>query len=337
LRRELRSGDELTPTQEIFPTRHPGGVVSIAGGLVAIALAAVALLDPPSARAQCVGDCSEDSRVTIAELVLGTNLALGVTPVGDCPAADRDDDGAVSIDELVIAVHNSLIGCPEPTETPTLDEPTATPTETPSPTPTPTLAGPVVTFFGAILADNSIVDPVGMEGDVPIYQFPFGFGFIVVVEAKRGPSGESPGPSTFQPSGVPDLQIAASRTLGNGSATVCDARPPNAGGVPELDFHSLDDTAAVSDALNDFGCRFVDGEGLRQARSCAEGCVRFETGELGCVVQGAPSVASTQQYCAAIDTPMEFPPGDTLLTVRLRDLEGALGAIRQMILRVVPP
>src|SRR6185369_5062215 len=71
------------------------------------------------ARAQtCAGDCNDDGRVFINELVVGVTIALGQANVATCPAMDGNDDGAVRIDELVTAVRNALSDCPRrPTPT----------------------------------------------------------------------------------------------------------------------------------------------------------------------------------------------------------------------------
>jgi len=124
-----------------------------------------------AADGQCVGDCNGDGEVTINELIVGVNIALGNAAVDDCPSFDTNGDGEVTINELIAGVNNALQGCPgneptptpgeeptstpgeeptptsveeptstpaeEPTSTPT-EEPTSTPTELPTPTPTPT-------------------------------------------------------------------------------------------------------------------------------------------------------------------------------------------------------
>jgi hypothetical protein len=63
-----------------------------------------------SFRSRCVGDCSQDGRVTIDELVRGVNLALGAA-IGACPAFDSNGDGLVTVEELVRAVNSALNGC----------------------------------------------------------------------------------------------------------------------------------------------------------------------------------------------------------------------------------
>jgi hypothetical protein len=62
--------------------------------------------------ASCAGDCAADGTVVVNELVLGVNMALGNTPVQQCPGFDGNDDGRVAVNELVAAVANALNGCP---------------------------------------------------------------------------------------------------------------------------------------------------------------------------------------------------------------------------------
>jgi len=118
-----------------------------------------------AARATCVGDCDGNGEVSVNEIIIGVNIALGLGPVTMCEAMDRNGDSMVSIDELLTAVNAALVGCPAmPTSTasPTASATatttsalpatptttfTASPTETPTPTPslTPTPATPSVT------------------------------------------------------------------------------------------------------------------------------------------------------------------------------------------------
>jgi len=65
----------------------------------------------PSPPPACTGDCNGNGVVTVDELVQSVNIALGNTPLSQCPAADRNGDGAVSVDELVGAVNRALNGC----------------------------------------------------------------------------------------------------------------------------------------------------------------------------------------------------------------------------------
>lgn len=59
----------------------------------------------------CVGDCDNDGRVLVNELVLGVNIALGGEGVDACPSLDQDQSGVISINELIVAVGNALNGC----------------------------------------------------------------------------------------------------------------------------------------------------------------------------------------------------------------------------------
>ena len=82
-------------------------------GLSAVAFSVLLLTLPLGAGAQqCAGDCNGDGEVTIDELVLAVNIALGNRQVGDCLAVDLNLDFEVTIDELVSAVNAALFGCP---------------------------------------------------------------------------------------------------------------------------------------------------------------------------------------------------------------------------------
>ncbi|MEO8604308.1 MAG: hypothetical protein ABI629_17165 [bacterium] len=59
----------------------------------------------------CVGDCNADGRVTVEEIILGVNIALGSSTSAVCPAMDRNHDAEVRISELIDAVGNALDGC----------------------------------------------------------------------------------------------------------------------------------------------------------------------------------------------------------------------------------
>lgn len=91
---------------------------------------------------QCAGDCNDDGHVSVDELVIGSQIALGRAELSMCPDLDADDTGSVEIDELVDAVAKATGGCPatptaDPTVTPT-PAPTSTPTNSPTSTPTGT-------------------------------------------------------------------------------------------------------------------------------------------------------------------------------------------------------
>lgn len=59
----------------------------------------------------CPGDCDENDRVSVDELVLGVNMALGNAAVESCQRFDANTDTVVTIDELVLAVGKAIHGC----------------------------------------------------------------------------------------------------------------------------------------------------------------------------------------------------------------------------------
>jgi hypothetical protein len=302
--------------------------------LLAVVLSAV--LSAP-VHAICVGDCSGDDAVNINELIVGVGIALGSGSVAACPALDANDDGTVSIAELVNGVNNALDGCLHdgtPTGSPSTPTPPPTATATPTVTATPAI-GPGIVFFGVTNADDSYQPPTATDpGGIPIYERPFGFGFSLVVEAVRGSSNDPVGGATFIDGGVPDLQVQATRPLGNGSAAVCDGAAPIFGGVPAIDPPRLEDPDAIADPLNDFGCRFIDGQGQPKGRRCGLGlgCVRFESGEYGCQTGDSTEL----QFCAPVPMTLSFASGDTLVTARVRDQAGNLGPPAQLLVRITP-
>jgi hypothetical protein len=59
----------------------------------------------------CVGDCGDDGAVTVEELIIGVNIALGTAPLDLCPQFDSDNSGDVTVEELVQGVNNALGTC----------------------------------------------------------------------------------------------------------------------------------------------------------------------------------------------------------------------------------
>lgn len=213
---------------------------------------------------------------------------------------------------------------------------TQTPTRTKTPTPTPTLAlGGNIGFIGLLRADESLIEPndVDAEGR-PIYIRPNPSGFVLVVDAKPGSNHAAVGINAFNydptdPSARPDLQIQVSRPIGDGSSVVCDDEEGHFGGVPGIDPTSFDGTQAISDALNDLGCRFNDGTGNPGGRTADSACVQFPDGEFHFVDPSA-----SIEFCGFISVPLRFPDGDTIVTARVRDVSGIIGPPRQIVVRV---
>lgn len=66
---------------------------------------------PTATLVPCTGDCDGNGAVPINELILAVNISTGAAPASACPAADRDGSLSVTIDELIAAVGNALNGC----------------------------------------------------------------------------------------------------------------------------------------------------------------------------------------------------------------------------------
>ena len=193
--------------------------------------------------------------------------------------------------------------------------------------------GPEITYFGLTRADDQLINPVGRDNGVPVFERPVSAsGFSIVIEAAPGTSGAAVGTSSYDVTllSLPDLQIQVNRPLGNGSSAVCDDPIAAPGGVPATDPVSFDETPANITHINDFACRFVDGQGNPEARtSPQDSCVAFASGDFAFANED-----STTQYCGFINVPLAFPAGDTIVTARLRDVDGNVGEEEQIIVRV---
>ena len=49
--------------------------------------------------------------MSVGELIVGVNIALGMANVSSCPPMDQNGDGVVTVNELVSAVNAALEGC----------------------------------------------------------------------------------------------------------------------------------------------------------------------------------------------------------------------------------
>jgi len=176
---------------------------------------------------------------------------------------------------------------------------------------------------GTFIASNNS-DPLGR----PIFVQPGGADFIIFVEGRPGPSRLPVGIDLLNsvpgdPRRQPDLQIESSTPLGNGINTVCDKTLPASGGVSAIDPPDFSLLQPVSDALNDFSCRFK---------------VFAET-DFACTQDGSGNyifgnASSTIQFCTLVNNSLTFPTGDTVLSARLLDTAGQAGPLAQIIVRV---
>jgi hypothetical protein len=71
------------------------------------------LFSPVLVTAACPGDCNDNGTVTVDELVVGVNIALDRATVERCASLDANDDGHVMVNEIITAVNALLGGCPE--------------------------------------------------------------------------------------------------------------------------------------------------------------------------------------------------------------------------------
>jgi len=153
--------------------------------------------------------------------------------------------------------------------------------------------------------------------------------FIIVVEGAAGASLAAPGKSLqpVAPSNRPDLQIQNTRDMGNGSSQVCDTGPASSGGggIPGINPASFaPGNPTISDALNDFACRFDPFV------SASSPCTIKDPGREPKTIM----TDATAQFCDVVTTTAEFPTGESVVTVKLRDVIGNLGPTAEIVVRV---
>jgi len=197
-------------------------------------------------------------------------------------------------------------------------------------------AGPEITYLGIARSDSTVVAPFAYDDEGrPIYTRVGGAGFSIVVEAMPGADEAAPGLIAFEhdasnPATLPDLQVLLSQPLGNGNAEVCAEDPDARDGIPATEPLAFTSTRVVADAINDFGCRVNDGTGRALGVNLSvDACTIFSDGSSHFV-----DPASTTQFCAPIPGVRQFSSGDTIVAARVRDVEGMIGPVREMIVRV---
>lgn len=206
---------------------------------------------------------------------------------------------------------------------------TDTPTITPTPTPTATPVPPEIVVFGVARADDLVQPPDAVDdAGRAVYFRAQGQGMSLFVEARRGSARLED--STYDPAGTATgVELLTSRPLGDGSPAVCDYDPPLIGGVPGFDPPLFSDEPAVRDAVNDLGCRFNDGTGAPRGRTATAACTR-DAGAL----YDFTDPRSELQFCLPIAKAWAFPPGDTVVAARVRDVFGRVSAVREIVIRV---
>lgn len=192
----------------------------------------------------------------------------------------------------------------------------------------------MITYFGIVNSSGVVPTPNSSDAfNRPVYLRPLGSNFLIVVEARPGVNNFDVAqqlPSSDDGVTVPALWIQSNRSLGNGSTLVCDKGPaPNLGGVPGVDPPNFDvQSDFIRRGLIDFGCRFSV-----HARS-DEACT---VNSLGNSRFASPQVTSkTIQFCfePAVGVEVEFPNDVTILTARVRDVQGGVGDPVQIVVDV---
>jgi YVTN family beta-propeller protein len=74
--------------------------------------AGTSVTDPLRVPSGCGGDCDNDGEVSVGELVRIVNVTLVGAPVTACLPADANHDGRMTIDELIAAVGHAIGRCP---------------------------------------------------------------------------------------------------------------------------------------------------------------------------------------------------------------------------------
>jgi len=320
-----------TAAKQVITTIAFGTRVALASAAQAVALPTASGKTSPTPP-PCTGDCDSIGQVIINNVLTMVSIALGNATVANCLPGDANHDGRITVDEILTAVTNALNGCGVPL-----------PTRTPTPSPTPTRQGPIVTYLGVLKHITGCVcctvpcDPEPtpyLENGRQVFEVPGGQ-LLLVVEG-RTVDGLPPAVGSFtQPNpnlgdGRPDIQIESTQGLGQGSAAVCDdgfhAPVTDGGGVYPVPTPDFSFTTTITDALNDFGCRFEFHLNGDQCTTYGDAVSPFFLG-----------AGSQAQFCNKATGTAAFNPGDSLVTVRLRDKVGNIGPTAQIVVRVATP
>ncbi|HYD48966.1 MAG TPA: hypothetical protein VEB21_11490 [Terriglobales bacterium] len=105
------AGSELTAGRHTLTITALGAGAATQTSEILTLLRAPRLEELPELGAACVGDCDGGGSVTVDEIITGVNIALGTNPITSCPAFDGSGDQQVTVDEILQAVSNALVGC----------------------------------------------------------------------------------------------------------------------------------------------------------------------------------------------------------------------------------
>ena len=153
---------------------------------------------------------------------------------------------------------------------------------------------------------------------------------LIVVEGAKGLSNAAVGQSSLPGSAVnwPDIQIETTQKLGNGTQSTCANGDPAAGvpGINPPSFTPESTPGILTSALNSFGCQF---DYYFPNAQCTWVGDRLNARYI--------NLASTAQFCDQMSANAVFNFGDSIVTVRLRDVNGNTGPTAQIVVRVNTP
>jgi len=95
----------MSPTPTDSPSPSPSATIPPTGTATAIPT------PTPTTPSGCVGDCDGSGDVTVNDLLVLVNIALGNAGTAACPSGDTSHDGAITVDEILAAVNAALSGC----------------------------------------------------------------------------------------------------------------------------------------------------------------------------------------------------------------------------------
>ena len=99
----------FTPTPSVTPTLAPSFTPTASPTPTEVP--PTPTISPTATPPACVGDCGRDGAVTVDEILLAVNVALGTASVDVCTVADVNHDQLITVDEILQAVNNALNGC----------------------------------------------------------------------------------------------------------------------------------------------------------------------------------------------------------------------------------
>jgi len=85
---------------------------TLSRAVAVVVAAAILALAPHRARAACTGDCNNNGKVSVDEILTMVNIALGTAQLSTCTSGDVNMDKKITIDEILAAVNFALTMCP---------------------------------------------------------------------------------------------------------------------------------------------------------------------------------------------------------------------------------